>query len=154
MANFKLVTYLSLFFLFGCNEQSPHFFSDIALDDKNKFAYHEAHQLSLTLSKLTKRIDESGFSPILHSQFHLEDEQHGPWAQAWVAFNISIKVSGKEVVAIKRAGVLQNHSMDIKVQQELPKFGIKPDQVQIQIQPIAWMPSYPLNIIVSDQIAP
>lgn len=154
MANFKLILCLPLVLILGCREQTPHFFSDITLDEKNKFAYLEAHQLSLTLSKLTKEIDESGFNPILNTAFHLEDEQHGPWAQAWVAFNISILVAGKEIVAIKRAGVLQDHSMDINVQQTLPKFGIKPSDVQIQIQPIAWMPSYPLNILMSDQIAP
>ena len=154
MANFKPFMLLPVLALLGCDEQRPHFFSDIALDEKNKFAYHEAHQLSLTLSELTKKIDESGFSPMLHTEFHLEDEQHGHWAQAWVAFNISIKVSEQEIVSIQRAGVLQNHSMDIKVQQELPKFGIKPEHIQIHIQPIAWMPSYPLNILVNDQIAP
>jgi hypothetical protein len=154
MANFKLFLFLPVVFILGCSEQVPHFFSDMTLNDTKNFKYQDVHQLSLTLSNLTKKIDETGFSPVLKCAFHLENTKHGPWGQAWVAFNISVLVDNKEVIAINRADVLQNHIIDIEFQHELPKFGVKLKDIKIKIQPIAWMPSYPLNIIMSDQSAP
>ena len=134
----------------GCTENNTEtFFADVPNVANENFAYSDIHQLSLTLSDVVKDIDESGFSPILKCKFHLENNQHGPWPQAWVAFNISVLVLDSEISSIKRAGILQGHAMDIEFQIDLPKFGIKSDDITISIQPVAWMPSFPLNIIDS-----
>jgi hypothetical protein len=154
MANFKRLLLILTTALLGCSENDEtEFFANIPEKERQQFAYQDIHQLSLTLSKLTKDIDETGFSPILKCAFHLEDNQHGPWPQAWVAFNISVLVSNVEITSIKRAGVLQGHSMDIQFQHELPKFGVKPENIKINIKPIAWMPSYPLIIINNETVA-
>lgn len=153
MVNFKPLLLLPALLILGCYDDASDFFSDISFDEKKNIEYQNIHQLSLSLSKLTKTIDESGFSPVLKCQFHLENTLHGPWPQAWVAFNIGIFVGDQKVTAIKRAGVLQDHYMDIQFQQELPRFGIDIDKVKINITPIAWMPSYPLNIVTNDQKA-
>ena len=153
MANFKqslpTCVFASFFgTLMGCTENDTEtFFADVPNVANENFAYSDIHQLSLTLSDVAKDIDESGFSPILKCKFHLENNQHGPWPQAWVAFNISVLVLDSEVSSIKRAGILQGHAMDIEFQIDLPKFGIKSDDITISIQPVAWMPSFPLNII-------
>lgn len=153
MANFKqnLPTYLLVSLLgalIGCSETNTEtFFTHVPSTANEDFAYSDIHQLSLTRSDVTKEIDETGFSPILKCKFHLENNQHGPWPKAWVAFNISVLALGSEVSSIKRAGILQGHAMDIEFQINLPKFGIKPDDIVINIQPIAWMPSFPLNIV-------
>lgn len=151
MANFKQLILTPFVALLGCNDHNDaYFFSSMPLQEKQPFVYQDIHKLALTLSNLTKEIDESGFSPVLKCKFHLENTLHGPWPQAWVAFDISVLVSNTEITSIKRAGVLQGYSMDIEFQQNLPKFGVKPADITINITPIAWMPSYPLIILDSE----
>ena len=153
MANFKrslpaflLAPFIGM--LTGCAETDTEiFFASVPTHDNENFAYTDIHQLSLTLSGVTKEIDETGFNPILKCKLHLENTRHGPWPQAWVAFNISVLAFNSEVSSLKRAGVLQGHAMDIEFQIDLPKFGIKSSDIAISIQPVAWMPSFPLNII-------
>lgn len=158
MANFKqnFPTYLLaslLGALSGCSETNTEsFFAHVPNSANENFAYSDIHQLSLTLSDVTKDIDETGFSPILRCKLHLENAQHGPWPQAWVAFNISVLALDSEISSIKRAGILQDHAMDIQFQIDLPKFGIKPADITISIQPVAWMPSFPLNIIDNEAV--
>lgn len=155
MANSKIILVaLSYLFSTGCLDTSlPHFFSDISLDSDNKIQYQDVHRLSLSLVALKKNIDESGFNPILNCYLRLENARKGPWNQAWVAFNISVFVNKHKVASIKRAGILQNHAMEVDIQQQLPKFGLNAKEIKIEITPIAWMPSYPLEIQASDQVA-
>jgi len=148
MANFKvLFIILIASCVLGCIEQEENqFFIDLSSDETKQFHYRDIHDVTLTLSNLTKSIDESGFSPIFNGSFSLENEQHGPFESAWVAFTINVLVGEKPIASIQRAGVLQNHKMDTQFQVNLPKFGIKSRQIDIQVAPIAWMPSYPLYI--------
>ena len=111
-----------------------------------KIEYQDIHQLNLSITNLDNQIDESGFSPVLKSRFRLNNKNGGPWPQAWVAFNINISIKGKKVVSIAKADVMQEHSLHIEFEQNLPKFGIKTDDLTIKITPVAWMPTFPLQI--------
>ncbi|NVK37674.1 MAG: hypothetical protein HWE18_07105 [Gammaproteobacteria bacterium] len=155
MANSKFILAgVSYLLTTGCSEPSlPHFFSDIGTDRDNKIQYQDIHRLSLSLVTLKKTIDETGFNPVLNCYLRLENENQGPWNQAWVAFNINVFVSKHKVASIKRAGILQNHAMEVDIQQDLPRFGLKSKDIKIEITPVAWMPSYPLQIQSSDQTA-
>jgi len=148
MANFKLYLYAPLLaLLLGCIEQEENqFFLDLSSDETKQFHYRDIHNVTLTLSDIEKSIDETGFSPIFKGAFSLENQQYGPFESAWVAFTINILLNHKEIASIQRAGVLQNHKMDVQFQLDLPKFGVAPEKVKIDITPIAWMPSYPLFI--------
>lgn len=155
MANSKIILVgVSYLLSTGCTDTSlPHFFSEISMDADNKIHYQDIHRLSLSLVTLKKNIDETGFNPILNCYLRLENAQKGPWNQAWVAFNINVFVNKHKVASIKRAGILQHHAMEVEIQQQLPKFGLKSKDIKIEITPIAWMPSYPLEIQASDQVA-
>jgi len=149
MDNFKRVLTAALIFasLTGCsdNNQTDAFFK-ISVTDQQTVHYRDVHHLTLTISDITKAIDESAFNPVFKCHFQLENINHGPWDQAWVAFNISLQIGSKIIASIKRAGVLQNHIMDIHIQHNLPNFGYDIDDVEVKVTPIAWMPSYPLII--------
>ena len=152
MANFKYGLFIGLsLVLTGCQDDSPSsFFNNLALNTEQKIEYQDIHRLSLVLSDLEKKIDESGFSPTLKCQFQLKDTLNGMWQQAWIAFRVSIVIAKKEIASIKRAGVMEGHTMEIQFQHELPKFGYKPSDIEIIVHPIAWMPSFPLTITSDD----
>lgn len=148
MANFKFVfcVLLSLSLLGCTNQEENQFFLDLSSDGTQRFHYRGIHDVTLTLYDMEKYIDESGFSPLFKGSFSLENTNHGPFESAWVAFNIEILIGKKHIATIQRAGVLQNHKMHVQFKHDLPKFGLKPKQVTVLVNPIAWMPSYPLFI--------
>ena len=148
MANFKtLISLLGCLFLIGCSDQEENqFFLDLSADGTQQFHYRNIHDMTLTLSKIQKSIDESGFSPVLKGKFSIENTQRGPFEQAWVAFTVNIIIGDQEIASLQRAGILQEHQMDVQFQHNLPKFGLHPEAIKIRVTPIAWMPSYPLFI--------
>ncbi|GAA6135284.1 hypothetical protein NBRC116188_20740 [Oceaniserpentilla sp. 4NH20-0058] len=147
MVNCKSLFFVLIPFLFGCIEQEEdQFFTGSASDVEKRFHYRDIHNITLSLSQLNKVIDETGFAPIFKGQFSLENTQQGPFEKAWVAFTINILVANKIIASIQRAGVLQDHKMDVQFQHNLPKFGLSEEQVTIKVTPVAWMPSYPLSI--------
>ncbi len=150
MPNFKYVS-LILFTLSisACfNFSNEEFFNTSHVnEDSRQIEYQDIHRLNLSITDLNNHIDESGFAPILKSQFILNNKSDGPWPQAWVAFNINIFIKKQKLASIAKADVMQEHSLHIKFEQSLPKFGIKPEDLTIKISPIAWMPTFPLNIL-------
>ena len=148
MRNYKILFSLTLsLFLVACSGE-PHFFSSIQNKD-NHIEYQGVHQMSLNVTALNKLIDESGFAPILKCELLLENLKQGPWPQAWVAFNINIYVKGQKLAT--KAGALDSHQLMVIFDQNLPKFGLKEEDLSINVDPIAWMPTYPLNISSMDE---
>ncbi len=153
MPNFKVL--LNGFFsllLVGCLDlPKEEFFSSTTLNQKShEVEYQAIHKLNLAISELVKEVDESGFSPKLKSQFKLNNLSGGPWPQAWVAFNIEVHLKGKQLASISKANVLQNHSLVISFEQHLPKFGIGQEDLDIRVTPVAWMPTFPLQIMPNE----
>ncbi len=154
MSKFKLIFAVMLtLILTACLDSSQgQFFSTRLSDDTQKFEYQDIHQLKLAISELVKEVDESGFSPILKTHFTLKDLSNGPWPQAWVAFNIKIYVKDEELALISKANVMQDHRLTVSFEQHLPKFGIRQDDLKIQVMPVAWMPTFPLHIMSDSTI--
>lgn len=129
------------------DHSQPLFFDNTHVNsDSNKIVFSDIHQMNLTIDKMHKVIDESGFSPKLNTQFQLSNPQSSVWSQAWIALNIDILLDGKKLASMQKADVIQDHVLKIEFQQILPKFGIKTKQIEIQVTPIGWMPTYPLHI--------
>ena len=149
MRNFKgLALILISGLMLGClNEDNGHFFDTALINTQSQqIEYQAVHQLNLTIKDMDNQVDEAGFSPKFKSQFQLVDTSKGPWPQAWVAFNIELSIKGSKLAEITRAGAMENHSLVVDIEQTLPRFGIKAGQIDINIKPIAWMPTFPLNI--------
>lgn len=145
MRNFKLLALpILVFLLAGCQEES-HFFVSIK-EQENRINYSDVHTMNLNVTALNKFVDETGFAPILKCELLLENLKHGPWPQAWVAFDIHIYVKGEKLSTITRAGALENHQLMVVFDQNMPKFGLAESEIAINIEPIAWMPTYPLEI--------
>ncbi len=153
MPNFKIIIYV--FFtiaLSACLDLSQEeFFSTASINKKSsQMEYQDIHKLNLAISMLYKEVDESGFSPKLKSHFQLKNQNEGPWAQAWVAFSIDIYLNEERIASIAKANVLQNHRLKVEFEQHLPKFGISQHELQVRISPIAWMPTFPLQIMAPE----
>lgn len=148
MANFKhACVIITSLLLIGCfNHEENQFFLDLDPDGSKRFHYRDIHTMSLTLSKLETSVNETGFNPILTGRFTLENTQKSPFHSAWVAFTINLLIADKTVATFQKAGVLKQHKINVEFQHNLPSFGIKPEQIKIDITPVAWMPSYPLSI--------
>jgi len=147
MHNFKLIIALFIVFSTGCNDIDNHFYNDLELDkSNNQIKYDDIHQLNLEIADLRKTIDESGFSPILTTSFSLTNNQNKLWPQAWVAFIVNIYIKDNKLATMTESGSLHNHSLGVMINQALPKFGIKVTDIRIEVTPISWMPTYPLNI--------
>ncbi len=153
MPNFKVLLNgcLSLL-LVGCLDlPKEEFFSSTTVNQKShEVEYQAIHKLNLAITELVKEVDETGFSPKLKSQFKLNNLNGGPWPQAWVAFNIEVHFKGKQLASISKANVLQNHSLVISFEQHLPKFGIGQEDIDIRVSPVAWMPTFPLQIMTDE----
>jgi hypothetical protein len=138
--------------LTACLDSSEETFFSTKLSDKNsKIEFLDIHQLNLAIGQLVNEIDESGFSPILKSHFTLKDLSDGPWPQSWVAFNIGIYLEDEVLAHMSKANVMQDHTLTVTFEQPLPRFGIKQNELSIRVTPVAWMPTFPLNI-VSDSL--
>ena len=147
MRNCKGLVLLSILLLGGCFNDNSHFFDTALINDQSQqIEFKAVHQLNLTIGEMANEVDESGFSPKFKSQFQLVDSSKGPWPHAWVAFNIELMVKNKKVAEITRAGALDQHKLVVDIEQTLPSFGIKATDVSLNIKPIAWMPTFPLNI--------
>lgn len=148
MRNYKIVFVLSFFcFLQGCSDEANHFFHGMEMNDQaNKIEYSHIHQMNLNMTNMSKSIDESGFSPSLQASFSLKNTQPSPWPQAWVAFLVNISIKDKPLASLTKSGSLHEHSLNVNVEQLLPKYGINKDDIHIEVKPISWMPTYPLNI--------
>ena len=151
MLNYKYIaTPLAVLFLNGCDDNTEHFFNSMKLNSEtNQVEYSKLHRMSLNISDMTKSIDESGFSPSLNATFSLTNTQIGAWPQAWVAFTINISIKDKLLGTMTKSDSLHEHSLKVSVNQLLPKFGIKKEDIHIDVSPISWMPTYPLTIISS-----
>lgn len=148
MHNFKGITLLLLtaILVAGCSD-TGHFFDTALINTQSQqIEFQAVHQLNLTIEGLNKEVDESGFSPKLKSQFTLSDTTKGPWPQAWVAFNIELHIGNKQLAQITRAGAMNEHTLQVDIEQTLPSFGVKAKDITINVKPIAWMPTFPLNI--------
>ena len=147
MRNFKgIALILSVFLLNGCSDDG-HFFDTALINNQSQqIEFQAVHQLSLTIQDMNKKIDESGFSPKFKSQFILSDTSKGPWPHALVAFNIELMLKDKRLAQITRAGAMDNHTLSVDIEQTLPSFGIKEKDITLNVKPIAWMPTFPLNI--------
>lgn len=131
----------------GCTESpEPGFFSAANNKVNSGVEYQDIHQLKLVISDLHKKIDETGFSPVLKSHFQLNDLSESLWPQAWIVFNISIRIKDEEVAKITRANAMLSHSLNVEFEQSLPRFGIKNKDLTIVVTPITWMPAFPLQI--------
>lgn len=148
MRNFKGLALLIVLAVFaGCYDSDQQFFDSALINNQsNQIEFQSIHQLNLTIEDMKNRVDESGFSPKLKSEFTLSDQTKGPWPHAWVAFNIELSVKGKKLAQITRASAMHNHSLTVNFEQTLPNFGVKAKDVAIEIKPIAWMPTFPLII--------
>ncbi len=150
MPNFNRIGFICIAFtLSGCLDLTQEqFFSTTAINQESQtMEYQDIHKLNLAISMLHKEVDESGFSPKLKSNFELNNLNEGPWAQAWVAFNINIFINDEKIASLTKADVMQNHRLNVEFEQHLPKFGITQNELRIRVSPIAWMPTYPLQIL-------
>lgn len=110
------------------------------------FKLNENHNLTLRKGPVKWDIDESGFSPLLEANFVLTSREKGMWPKAWVAFNVHLYWKKEALALIPRSGVMIDHRLSVSFRQPLPKFGIKSQDLHIEIKPIAWMPAFPLKI--------
>jgi len=149
MHNFNQCFYsaILLSFICGCSELSEQGFFSAANSKVNKeVKYQNIHQLKLVISDLYKEVDETGFSPVLRSNFQLNELSESLWPQAWIVFSISIRIKDKELAKITRANAMLNHNLNVEFEQSLPSFGINHKDLDIVVTPITWMPSFPLQI--------
>ena len=148
MHNYKLPICVCIWMtLSGCSDNTDRFFHVIEPENQtSKIEYSDIHRMNLAISEMSKSIDESGFSPSLNATFSLTNSQTGPWPQAWVAFIVNISIKDKLLASMTKSGSLHEHSLKVSVNQLLPKFGIKKDDINIEVNPISWMPTYPLVI--------
>lgn len=148
MLNYKPLTYSCLFVsIAGCMQQDDHFFHSLNIPEKETVInYKENHKLTLQVMNLSKKIDESGFSPTLLATFTLDNQNKSIWPQAWIAFMVNIRVNDKLLASMTESGSLHQNSLNVEINQTLPKFGVKNKDVSIDITPISWMPTYPLII--------
>lgn len=137
---------LVLLCISGCNDDG-HFFDTALINTQSQqIEFKPVHQLNLTIEDMNKNVDESGFSPKFKSHFRLSDTTKGPWPQAWVAFVIELSIKNKRLAQITRAGAMNEHTLQVDIEQTLPSFGINEKDISISVKPIAWMPTFPLNI--------
>ncbi|EAT11771.1 hypothetical protein HF888_06030 [Bermanella marisrubri] len=122
----------------------PFFHNERSYD--GHFKLNKSHNLTLRKGPVKWDIDESGFSPLLEASFVLNSRKKGMWPKAWVAFNIHLFWKKEALAHIPRSGVMVDHELKISFRQSLPKFGIKPQDLHVEIEPIAWMPAFPLQI--------
>lgn len=147
MHSFKILLIFSAILLIGCNDSGSNFFHEFKQSESDsKIGYDDIHQLNLQMSKPTKTIDESGFSPILTTSFSLTNHKNKIWPQAWIAFQINFYIEDQQLSNITESGSLHQHSLEITIDQALPKFGLNESDIHIIVTPISWMPTYPLNI--------
>ena len=145
MRNFKHAwLLLAPLLLSGCSDNA-HFFNSIE-NNSDGIHYSDTHQMNLHVTTFNKVIDESGFAPVLKCELLIENLKKGPWPQAWVAFNIDIYVKKQKLATLTKAGALESHQLIVFFDQNLPKFGYTLEDLDIDIQPISWMPTYPLSI--------
>lgn len=152
MRNFKYtLIVLSSVLLMACSDDG-HFFTSLE-EQSDGIHYSNVHEMTLDVTALNKVLDESGFAPVLKCELLIENLQQGPWPQAWVAFNIDIYIKGQKLATLTKAGALESHQLMVFFDQNLPKFGFTIDDIKIDIEPISWMPTYPLSISVMDDDA-
>lgn len=149
MHNFskRLVVFLSCASV-GCMDHSqPLFFDNNHVNsESNQISFSDIHQLNLSIGEIENTIDETGFSPKLNTRFQLSSAPSSVWSQAWIALNIDVMLDGKKLASMHKADVIHEHVLMIEFQQILPRFGIQARQIDIQVTPIGWMPTYPLLI--------
>jgi len=152
MPNFKpTLMVLASVLLMACSD-SAHFFTSIE-EESDGIHYSDVHKMKLDVTALNKVVDESGFAPVLKCELLIENLQKGPWPQAWVAFNIDIYIKDQKLATLTKAGALESHQLMVFFDQNLPKFGFTVNDIKIDIEPISWMPTYPLSISVMDEDA-
>jgi len=150
----KTLLIAAAFFMSGClnNEENKQdmatqsSFFDLDLNTNNQVEFSSQHTLALTRSPIEWRIDESGFEPKLLASFKLNVEGQNEWPMLWVAFNVNLAINDKPLAKIARTGVMHNQELQVQIRQNLPRFGLDIDQLKLTIQPIAWMPAFPLQI--------
>lgn len=150
----KTLLMTAVFFLSGCLDDDPNkqdiptqsSFFDLSLSANKQIQFSSQHTLTLTRSPIEWRIDESGFEPKLLASFKLKVEDESEWPMLWVAFNVNLAIKDKPLAKIARTGVMNNQELKVQIRQNLPRFGLDIDQLKLTIQPIAWMPAFPLQI--------
>jgi hypothetical protein len=150
MPSYKSLGPFSILLLTACidsNDDSQHFFQNAnALIPGDTIEYSDIHKLSLSISPITKVINETGFSPLLNVSFSLNTAPPTTWPQAWVAFTVTTYINNKPISSRSDSKSIQQEKLDISFEQVLPKFGIKVNDISIEVLPISWAPGYPLTI--------
>jgi hypothetical protein len=133
-------------FVSACDNNENFFQSIDSSSNRENIIFSEVHKLDLSIDSIVKTINNSGFSPILDASISLRASRSIRWPKAWVTLKINIYSENEIVSSMTKSELFKKNTHTIILSQKLSEFNLDPDDIRIEILPIAWTPAYPLSI--------
>lgn len=138
--------------LAACNDEQPAQ-SDpqglFSMAEQNRSALDEHHALSIKVISIKHVIDEKGFAPKLFSNIKLSTESP-QWPYIWCRINMDFSIGKKSWKTSKM--VYFNHGeASLENVQDLNRFGIKSQDVKLNLSSDGWVPAFPASFDLSEE---